>query len=72
MSHDGVRPTLLHSYYCKVGETDGTKGIQGTMKKRNIKVNRFEFHGREFDAVIENGRVEVTDKDTGEKHIRTK
>ena len=42
------------------------------MKKRNIKVNRFEFHGREFDAVIENGRVEVTDKDMGEKHIRTK
>ena len=42
------------------------------MKKRDINVNRFEFHGREFDAVIENGRVEVTDKDTGEKLIRTK
>ena len=55
-----------------MGEIYGTKSIQGTMKKRNIKVNRFEFHGREFDAVIENGRVEVTDKDTGEKYIRTK
>ena len=42
------------------------------LRKRDIKVNRFEFHGREFDAVIENGRVEITDKDTGEKYIRTK
>ena len=42
------------------------------MKKRDIKVNRFEFHGREFDAVIEKGRVEVTDKETGEKYVRTR
>ena len=42
------------------------------LRDPNVKVNRFEFHGANFDAVIENGRVEVTDKETGEKYVRTR
>lgn len=42
------------------------------LRKRDIKVNRFEFHGREFDAVIENDQVMVTDKETGKTIKREK
>ena len=37
-----------------------------------MEIGRFEFHGMEFDAVIENGKVEVTDKETGKKYVRTR
>ena len=36
MSHDGVRPTLLHSYYCKVGKIHRTKSSKA-MKRIIIK-----------------------------------
>ena len=34
--------------------------------------DRFEFHGQEFDAVIENDQVMVTDKETGKTIKREK